>query len=1001
MLLAESFISLSDLYVAYRKAKQEAYFDTFHSNSIMYSNYESELHENIKNLYFNLTKNDSGWESNVSFLGENLYIPKGLDDGEWDKNPIMHYRSVDPNTDWRKRFKENKKKLQAEYRLIINATVNYQIISALWILKVGHKLEKKLNEKLSYGNRLRRYGSQEFSEEKDYVINENANGLFVPYFTAYKNWRRNGLKSMERSLKNGKNITAVTMDVASFYHNINPEFMLRPLFLKTIGVELSSEEVSFSQLLITSIKTWYSQAPDYKENPQGAIPVGLSASKIISNVLLFELDQDIYNNINPIYYGRYVDDIFLVFETPEDTISGEAIIRYISQRVDCIKINRDEEGLPDLVIKLKYAFDSNLKFKTQKQRIFSLSSEHGLDLINQISSQIRAQSSEYRMLPSIPRDSIQMAEKTLLASSDASLVADALRKADTISIRRLGLSLLIRDVESYSKDLSCHEWKLIRHEFYGLCERYLLSPKGMFEYFQYFPRIFQIMISCQDFTQLNSFISKINQTFGLIKETTYVKESNKLKNCINYFIKKLIETVIKSSTIKGFDSWNQLKKVIEDISYLSGVRSEPYEIEELKNISNMLLISDLGLRPYKDFWYHSQKSDAICINMPLDKSIHYLLRLPQIESFRKKVKLKKPFWPALAFSTRPLNIQEMVLICPHLLEDSDFFEKSVMGLRGAKILNKEKFSFPHNEGINYKIPYSRKEKINVALTSFETTLQTYNMVVSGVPNRSLERYERTNDLINNILRARKRTDYILLPECSIPRKWAVSIASKLGKQGVSFIAGMEYYKLNGEKELRNDSLISLATVWPGYPTNLIIIQPKIRPSHEEEKFLKLKEQVLYKPKFLKEVPHIYQHGDFFFGVLICSDLTNPRNRVRFQGKVDALILLEWNADLNTFGYLVEGAAHDIHSFIIQVNNRMYGDSRVRTPYRKSYERDMVRLKGGIDDYFVIAEIDFLPLREYQHTGVMTDTEERFKPVPIGFDLAKERITTIMLAGNKK
>ena len=289
----------------------------------------------------------------------------------------------------------------------------------------------------------------------------------------------------------------------------------------------------------------------------------------------------------------------------------------------------------------------------------------------------------------------------------------------------------------------------------------------------------------------------------------------------------------------------------------------------------------------------------------------------------------------------------------------------------------------------------------MALTSFETTLQTYNMVVSGVPNRSLERYERTNDLINNILRARKRTDYILLPECSIPRKWAVSIASKLGKQGVSFIAGMEYYKLNGEKELRNDSLISLATVWPGYPTNLIIIQPKIRPSHEEEKFLKLKEQVLYTPKFLKEVPHIYQHGDFFFGVLICSDLTDPRNRVRFQGKVDALILLEWNADLNTFGYLVEGAAHDIHSFIIQVNNRMYGDSRVRTPYRKSYERDMVRLKGGIDDYFVIAEIDFLPLREYQHTGVMTNTEERFKPVPIGFDLAKERITTIMLTGNKK
>jgi hypothetical protein len=235
----------------------------------------------------------------------------------------------------------------------------------------------------------------------------------------------------------------------------------------------------------------------------------------------------------------------------------------------------------------------------------------------------------------------------------------------------------------------------------------------------------------------------------------------------------------------------------------------------------------------------------------------------------------------------------------------------------------------------------------------------------------------------------------------VPRKWAVSIASKLGKQGVSFIAGMEYYKLNGEKELRNDSLISLATVWPGYPTNLIIIQPKINPSHEEEKTLKSSGQVLYRPYLLKDVPQIYQHGNFFFGVLICSDLTDPRNRVRFQGKVDALILLEWNADINTFSYLVEGAAHDIHSFIIQVNNRMYGDSRVRTPYRQSYERDMVRLKGGIDDYFVIAEIDFLPLREYQHTGIMTDPKERFKPVPIGFDLAKERMTVTIGSGDKK
>lgn len=71
-----------------------------------------------------------------------------------------------------------------------------------------------------------------------------------------------------------------------------------------------------------------------------------------------------------------------------------------------------------------------------------------------------------------------MAEKTLLASSDASLVADALRKADALSIRRLGISLLIRDIEKYSQNLNKDEWTDVRKEFYELSGRYLLTPKG-------------------------------------------------------------------------------------------------------------------------------------------------------------------------------------------------------------------------------------------------------------------------------------------------------------------------------------------------------------------------------------------------------------------------------------------------------------------------------------------------------------------------------------------
>jgi len=264
------------------------------------------------------------------------------------------------------------------------------------------------------------------------------------------------------------------------------------------------------------------------------------------------------------------------------------------------------------------------------------------------------------------------------------------------------------------------------------------------------------------------------------------------------------------------------------------------------------------------------------------------------------------------------------------------------------------------------------------------------MVVKGNPDRSLKRYEKINKLINSILSSGNKIDYIIFPECSFPRKWAISVASKLGRQGISLIAGLEYYRDIGGKKIRNDSLISLATEWPGYQSNFLTVQPKINPSHDEKEKLETEGNSLYIPSVSENYPIIFKHGSYLFGVLICSDLTNPLNRSKLQGKIDTLFVLEWNADVNTFSYLVEGASHDIHTYVVQVNNRLYGDSRVRTPYRKAYQRDMVRLKGGVDDYFVVAELDYLPLREFQINGVMTDPDSEFKPVPIGFSCSAER-----------
>ena len=230
----------------------------------------------------------------------------------------------------------------------------------------------------------------------------------------------------------------------------------------------------------------------------------------------------------------------------------------------------------------------------------------------------------------------------------------------------------------------------------------------------------------------------------------------------------------------------------------------------------------------------------------------------------------------------------------------------------------------------------------------------------------------------------------MLPELSIPLRWALRAARKLATNGISMLAGVEYHKDRSTRLLRNDCLISLTTFWPGYSSSVVILQPKFEPAHGEKFQLnKLlgKKNVLYRPPVAKSKPTIYGHRGFYFAPLICSDLTNIAHRHDLRGAVDAIFALEWNPDTKTFASLVESTANDLHAFVIQANNRVYGDSRIRAPASQDYARDVVQVKGGISDYYVLGEIDYEQLRLEQRRKVK---DPKFKPKPIGYHMSKFR-----------
>ncbi|WP_206562664.1 hypothetical protein, partial [Enterobacter cancerogenus] len=113
----DKFFTINDLYIAYRKSKQEAFYDTFYPNSLAYSNYEKNLHNNITNLFKRLTDKKRDGQKDADGSGDYLYIPKSIDDSAWNDKDHVHYSSVDPCKDWIQRFNKNNKKLEDKYRL--------------------------------------------------------------------------------------------------------------------------------------------------------------------------------------------------------------------------------------------------------------------------------------------------------------------------------------------------------------------------------------------------------------------------------------------------------------------------------------------------------------------------------------------------------------------------------------------------------------------------------------------------------------------------------------------------------------------------------------------------------------------------------------------------------------------------------------------------------------------------------------------------------------------
>lgn len=979
--------TLTDLYKAYRKAKHEAFADATQPCSLDFVKYEKLLHVNLLHLKKLLHDRNVPWYTREKIFLGHAYLPKSIEPAETEAENQAHFSSGDQTMDWARKFGPEKSKAEVNFRLVIIPSVDFQIISALWVMHVGRTYDASLDDKLAYGNRPRKSTSGSIS---GLSAADDSYALFRPYFSGYREWRENGIKAMREGLKEEQSVVALTMDARRYYHNISPKFLISPSFLKNNEIKLNYVQLRFTKELIWALENWYESTPDYDGTSCGAVPVGLSASKIIANVLLAEFDRIVTSTLGCRYYGRYVDDIFLVVDK-DGFESAKEVMQWLRDKLDgYVVLERQRGGSTGLRVTLPYTDQSKIVFAGAKQKIFMLKGKHGLDLVGQIADQIRKSSSEHRLIPSLGEVD-KILSDALLASNDAAVEADTLRKAEAMSIRRQGLSIALRNLESYARDVNSIEWLDKRESTYGVIIRHVITPVGIFNYLKQIIRVFGVMIACGDWRYASILLDKVNNTFDIVREGVDASVNKKYLNSVEDIYRRgFLESAISSSTIAGFKFDLKFRKILRLLDTDKAIfRRIGISEKVAKSCSNEMLLADLGRRPYKDYWYNDNPSVNLQPKIPnvdFIKQLSVLVRGLKPHIVRQ---LNDPYWPALAFSTRPPTLPEICLMMPDLMSEPDGLAKALLALRGAVIPAIHKglaLVRPEDKWLGCFVPnFPHEGTVQIAVPSYIMADDDWKAALKGAPNLSLRRYEGLTSLINSILNAAPDIDYIALPECSVPFSWAFSIAKSLSRSGVSFICGIEPNPRL--KNYRNDALVSLVTNYGGYASHLLFRQPKMDLAHHEASDVSKAKLNFVKPKHPYGRP-LYTHGRFCFAVLLCSDLTNINNRRALQGAVDSLFVLEWNPDVDTFSYLVESASHDLHAPVIQVNNRKYGDSRIRAPFKNDYDRDVVRVKGGDKDFFVVASFDYMSLRKFQ--SKLGGTDGLYKPLPIGFKITDNR-----------
>lgn len=944
------------------------------------------------------------WLDEIDFK----FLPKKINEQEKKPNEVKTYIS---------NLRERKNYDLDSVNYFADIPIKLHLLVILWINYVGRILDDSCIDNC-LGYRLERINKQCGDNCIPQREDNYSFTLFKYYVPLYNKWRDSAIDVGIQNLKNDNDILLIALDIKEcFYnneitdndweeinHNVNGFYKpdsneyKNAIFLNKVIKKINEKYTSKISIYLLNthyIDRRYEKEPDKKRNyPKTVLPIGITSSHILNNWKLTKLDHNIINELRPVYFGRYVDDILIIINNPDRSIFEKDDAKTILKKYfQDTKILDDETSNNVTVGKeeKKHLYRINLYdfLYLQKDKLIFHYYDHNSSWagLKNFQNELEKQASEFRFLPEGYLDkelsddayeieyegSINTLRSVIGVKENSNKLVNFFyeqilkywltgRKINEILIDQIsrfykGINI-INNINTWERvftllvgvggtknvlNLYCSILKTIKRINYLLENpNNIINEKIIDDLKEYLNIAVEIPMDLLSESELHDFIEK-NSIFAKI----YMEKNNNLKKNIKFPSPKYIFR--KSQLIRHqFVSWPLIEYFCNvDFSLCK------FEYEEYMNIKkNEKNNIDFSFCPryiyFDDFQMLRMVSDEL--NCFIEQDLESI-KCDYREEFLMKNNLIKE-----------LNFKE------------DFFpneEDHGSKKRGTKITN-IRFADEHP---------NEEKKLCVGIVNIKILEENIKSKIKP-PYKPYLRENFQDDLFKvlNESNRKPKCDLIIFPELSIPIKYISFMIKQSRRFNIGMVFGAEHITI---RDITYNLVFTiLPTNLNNQSTNIVLkARNKNHYSPKEKQIIESYGMLLSESK--KCLYNIFTWRNCIFTVFNCYELSDIQHRGLFREKIDLLIDVSWNQDTPYYSNILESAVRDIHCYAVNVNTSQFGDSRILLP-KKTELKNLVQITGGENCTLIKGILNIQELRDFQKHDYV-ETDEVFKPTPAGFD----------------